>query len=63
MKGHRDSCELEPLDCPFKYVGCRDKIQHRQMDSHSSNSMQKHLLLLAKAHEKLACKVNELTAK
>ena len=63
MKGHRDSCELEPLDCPFKYVGCCDKIQRRQMDSHSSNSMQKHLLLLAKAHEKLACKVNELTTK
>ena len=63
MSAHRDSCELESLDCPFNYVGCTDKIPRREMDRHSSNNMQKHLLLLAKAHEKLACKVEELATK
>ena len=63
MSAHRDSCELEPLDCPFKYVGCIDKIPHKYMERHASSSMQKHLLLLAKAHEKLSMKVELLSTK
>ena len=60
MKAHRDSCELEPLNCPFKYVGCTDKIQRKHMESHCQDSIQSHLLLLAKSHEQLARKNEEL---
>ena len=60
MDTHRDSCKLEPLNCPFKHVGCTDKIQRRHMDSHCQGSVQRHLLLLAKSHEQLAKKNEEL---
>ena len=50
MKGHRDICPLEPLDCPFKDVGCTDKIQRKDMEKHIESSTQQHLL---KTHQKL----------
>ena len=53
IETHRESCELEPLKCPFDHVGCTGKIQRRHMDSHCKNSVEKHLLLLAKAHKEL----------
>ena len=53
METHRKSCELEPLKCPFDHVGCTGKIQRRHMDSHCKYSVEKHLLLLAKAHKEL----------
>ena len=49
MKGHRDICPLEPLDCPFKDVGCTKKIQRKDMKEHMENNTQ-HLL---RSHKKL----------
>ncbi|CAI8012065.1 hypothetical protein GBAR_LOCUS7752, partial [Geodia barretti] len=53
METHREFCELEQLKCPFDHVGCTGEIQRRHMDSHCKNSVEKHLLLLAKAHKEL----------
>ena len=50
MKGHRDICPLEPLNCPFKDADCTDKIQRKDMEKHIESSTQQHLL---KSHQKL----------
>ena len=57
MKGHRDICHLEPLDCPFKDAGCTDKIQRKDMEKHIESSTQQHLL---KSHQKLYQKLEKL---
>ena len=62
MGTHRDSCKLEPLNCPFKYVGCTDKIHRQDMADHQQKNMEKHLLMLARDHERLSRKVEKLTA-
>ena len=61
MTRHRDKCPLEPLDCPFKYAGCADPIPRKDMDHHCQENMQNHLLILAKSHEQLARKNEELS--
>ena len=64
MKAHQDSCPLEPLDCPFQYVGCSaDKRLRRDMDSHCQENMQQHLLLVVQSNQQLTRKVDELTSK
>ena len=71
MKTHQDSCPLEPLDCPFQYVGCSaGKIARGDMDSHCQENTQQHLLLvvqshqqLAQSHQQLACKNEQLERK
>ena len=62
MKGHRDICPLESLDCPFKDVGCTDKIQRKDMEKHIENSTQCHLLMVFKSHQKLM-KANQVLLK
>ena len=61
MSRHQEKCPLEPLDCPFKYAGCADPIPRKGMHRHCQDSMQDHLLLLAKSHEQLARKNEELS--
>ena len=63
MALHRGKCVLESLDCPFKYAGCAHPILRKDMDSHCQHKMQNHLLLVAKSHQELACKNEELTHK
>ena len=61
MKRHQESCPLEPLDCPFKHVGCTAaKIVHKDMDTHCQENMQEHLLLVVLSHQQLAHKNKEL---
>ena len=62
MGTHRDSCKLEPLNCPFKYVGCTDKIHRQDMADHQQKNMEKHMLMLARDHERLFRQVEKLTA-
>ena len=51
MKGHRDFCPLEPLDCPFKDVGCTDKIQRKNMEKHIESNTHHHLMMVFKTHQ------------
>ena len=61
MKRHQESCPLEPLDCPFKHVGCTAaKMVHKDKDSHCQENMQEHLLLVVQSHQQLAHKNKEL---
>ena len=60
MKNHRDTCPLEVLECPFKYVKCNRKMQRKQMDSHRQDGMEEQLLLLANSHQELAHRNEEL---
>ena len=57
MRSHRSSCILEPLKCPFHYVGCTERIKRKDMDAHRQQNMEKHLVMLAKSHERLVQKV------
>ena len=61
MSRHQETCPLEPLDCPFKQAGCADPIPRKDMDRHCQENIQNHLLLLAKSHEQLARKNEELS--
>ena len=63
MVAHRDSCRLEPLNCPFKYISCTGKIAREDMADHRQKNMEEHLLLLAKSHEELARKNEQLSRK
>ena len=63
MKIHREKCPLELLDCPFKYAGCTNTEQRKDMDCHCRKSMQEHLLLVAQSHQKLTCENKELVSK
>ena len=64
MKTHRETCPLEPLNCPFQQVGCPvGKILRKDMDSHCKDNMQTHLLLVLQSNKELARKVVELSRK
>ena len=63
MTRHRKKCPLEPLDCPFKYAGCDDPIPRKDMDHHCQESVQDHLLLMAKSQQELVRKNEELVRK
>ena len=58
---HRKLCPLERLHCPFRNVGCSSEMLQRDIDTHCHTSMQAHLLLMVKSHDKLLCKNKELT--
>ena len=34
MSAHQSICPLEPLDCPFKDVGCTEKIARKDLEDH-----------------------------
>ena len=63
MEGHRKTCPLEPLDCPFKSVGCKDEISRKDMEHHTQKSVQSHLLLVVRSHQELAWKNDNLVRK
>ena len=59
MDGHRKSCPLETLDCPFKDAGCTEKIARKDMDSHMESNTQ-HILKLFHSHQELVKSNREL---
>ena len=61
MTCHQEMCPLEPLDCPFEYAGC--PIPRKDMDNHCLESVQDHLLLMAKSQQELLRKNEELVRK
>ena len=61
MNTHRETCPLEPLDCPFQDVGCSaGKILRKDIDSHCKDNIQTHLLLVVQSNKDLARKNEEL---
>ena len=60
MEAHQEICPLEPLDCPFKSVGCAYETLRKDMDDHTQMSMQAHLLMVLQSHEKVTQKNEEL---
>ena len=64
MKTHRETCPLEPLDCPFQQVGCSaGKILRKDMDTHCKDNIQTHLLLVLQSNKDLTRKNEELSRK
>ena len=37
MVAHRKSCPLEPLDCPFKSIGCKNIVRRKDMDNEEAH--------------------------
>ena len=60
MAVHQGICPLEPLDCPFKSVGCKITIRRKEMHNHTQTNMEAHLLLVVRSHQELARKHEEL---
>ena len=63
MDGHRKSCPLERLDCPFKDAGCNEKIVRKDMDRHMERNTQQHILKLFHSHQELVKSNRELEAR
>ena len=64
IKIHRETCPMEPLNCPFQHVGCSaGKILRKDMDSHCKQNIQPHLLLVLQSNQALAQKNEELYRK
>ena len=64
IKIHRETCPMEPLNCPFQHVGCPvGKILRKDVDTHCKENMQPHLLLVVQSNKELAHKVVELSRK
>ena len=53
MKQHERVCPLEPVKCPYQEVGCPERVNRKDLESHEANSMQQHLSQLMSAHQKL----------
>ena len=46
LKAHINNiCSLELLECPFKYFGCKEKLNKEQMEKHKIDDMNNHILL------------------
>ena len=60
LQEHLDTeCPFQPVDCNFKWAGCNDRPQRRDLDKHNASNEQKHLLLLTDACAELRKEVNE----
>ena len=61
MKTHRETCPLEPLDCPFQHISCSaGKILRKDVDTHCKENIQTHLLLVVQSNKELARKNEEI---
>ena len=60
LKAHQSSCLYERVECPFKEVGCDDKIYRYQYDHHMTHRTQQHLLLVMKGYLNMKEKVGSL---
>ena len=63
MEAHQEICPMEPLDCPFESVGCKNVIRRKDLATHTQTNMEAHLLLLVESHQELVCKSGELVCK
>ena len=45
-------CPLEMVSCSFSYAGCEEKLPHKDMAAHISDSLAVHMSLQALNHQK-----------
>ena len=43
---HKQECPLEPVQCPFYEAGCKETLLRKDLDAHTSSSIQQHLQLV-----------------
>ena len=43
---HKQECPLEPVQCPFYEAGCKEKLPRKDLEVHTSSSIQQHLQLV-----------------
>ena len=53
MTVHQSQCPKQPVECPFKEVGCDVKPMRSQLNDHMSQNTQQHLQLMTGAYQKL----------
>ena len=64
MTTHRNTCPLEPLDCPFKSVGCNEnKLLRMDLSTHTKTSTEAHLLMVVQSFQELARKYDKMVHK
>ena len=49
-----NDCSLIPVDCDFKFIGCKEKLPRREMSTHLKEGIVAHTLLHASSHKELA---------
>lgn len=46
LKAHINNiCSLDLVECPFKYFGCKEKLNNEEMEKHKIDEMNNHILL------------------
>jgi len=65
VKKHQSICQLEPIDCPFKHVGCGVVLVRRDMKLHveDTSSLCLHVVGLMKTLNPLQEEINTLKSK
>ncbi len=67
LDAHLMLCSLEEVTCDFSYAGCNVKLVREEMEKHSADNLQRHVLMINKAlqekMEEKERKIEELEVK
>jgi len=58
-----NECPLEHISCPYKQIGCKRKVQRREVESHLQSEMKPHLDLACVKIEEMSDKLNDTEVK
>ena len=58
VAAHRETCPLEPVECPFSDTGCTETVARKDLDKHTATS-DHHLILMTKAFKELKRSLEE----
>ena len=49
-EAHREQCPREPVECPFLEAGCKKRPERQDLDKHTAENQQQHVLMLMAAY-------------
>ena len=63
MAQHEKNCPNSPIDCPYNYLGCNDKIKKKDIEKSLIRDTPKHLYLAIDKIKNMSEQINELNNK
>ncbi len=48
IDSHKLVCKMEPIQCTFYELGCKENILRKDLETHNEQSIQQHLVLMMK---------------
>ena len=59
LEAHLSQCPLEEVECDFSHAGCNTKLPRQDMERHTEESTQKHLVLMSAKSVRLEQRLQE----